>query len=141
MQSYVMASPARSPYFGSFDSTQSKAWTRPRKLNPDSRIRLLRRHPREATNTRGVVHYGVASVAVRISNISTGGIGVEGAAGLFPGTEVKIALVTGEARSGVVRWWLAGSCGIEFDELLVPDDPFLTEVRKRSKSQIPANCA
>ena len=96
-------------------------------------LRLLRRHKRELVNVRAVVYSGIASQPATIYDISDGGVGLDGAGALFPGSEVKIALMSGETRSGIVRWWLAGRCGVEFDALLGQGDVFRSAALKRSK--------
>ena len=101
-------------------------------------LRLRRRHTREVVNVRAVVYCGIASQPVTICDISNGGVGLEGAGALFPGSEVNIALMTGEQRSGIVRWWLAGRCGVQFEQPLPPGDGFRSAALKRSKPRDPA---
>ena len=52
-------------------------------------VRLLRRHKREPVNIRAVVYCGIACRSATIYDISDGGVGLEGAGALFPGSEVK----------------------------------------------------
>lgn len=113
-------------------------------VSPDTRrtdqgrnVRLRRRHDRVSINVRAVVYCGIASRTATICNISDGGLGLEGAGALCPGSEVTIALVSGETRNGVVRWWLAGRCGIEFLAALAPGDAFRDAAIKRSKPRAP----
>lgn len=97
----------------------------------ESKLRRLRRHQRSIINVRAIVHSGQSARPTIIRDMSEGGVGLEGAYGLFPGSEVTVALVTGEFKSGVVRWWLSGSCGVQFHEPLKEGDRFwLAALRK-----------
>ena len=99
-----------------------------------SNLRLLRRHKRTAINVRAIVHIGLASQPSVIKDFSKGGLGLSPADGLYPGSDVTVALVTGETKTGVVRWWLAGSCGIQFHEPLGPNDAFESAVQRKARS-------
>ncbi|MFM9938127.1 MAG: PilZ domain-containing protein [Hyphomicrobiaceae bacterium] len=105
----------------------------------ENRLRLLRRYDRTIINVRAVVHAGLSAQQTIIRDMSEGGVGLTGAAGLYPGTEVRIALVTGDMRTGIVRWWLAGSCGIQFHEPLRVGDAFREAAMRRAKSLGAAN--
>ena len=93
----------------------------------------LRRHQRTQIGVRAIVRAGLSSKPIVIRDISSGGVGIAEAVGLFPGSEVTICLVTGESKVGVVRWWLAGSCGVQFREPLTEDDRFFKAVYRKAK--------
>jgi hypothetical protein len=95
------------------------------------RVRRLRIHPRTHVHLRAVVETAGSFRTTVIRDISVGGLGLKGADGLFPGCEVEVTLLTGQSRKGIVRWWLAGCCGIEFQAKLEPGDPFLEAVLTR----------
>lgn len=103
-----------------------------RRTDVETKLRRLRRHERSVINVRAIIHCGLASKATLICDMSDGGLGLVGADGLFPGCEVEIALVTGESKTGVVRWWLSGACGIQFHDLFESDDPFRKAVLRKS---------
>ena len=99
-----------------------------------SSVRALRQAHRTTVDVHAVIYSGLSVQSTIIRNLSEGGAGISGAYGLFPGSKVVIALVTGETRSGVVRWWLAGRCGIQFDQKLGTDDAFRLAVLRRQPS-------
>jgi hypothetical protein len=90
-----------------------------------------REHNRMRTNARAVLYAGTTFQSTVIRDISFGGVGLSGARGLFPGERVTITLLNGASRTGVVRWWLGGCCGVKFDEPLTSEDAFFeTAVRR-----------
>lgn len=91
-----------------------------------------REHNRMRTNVRAVIYSGTTFQSTVIRDISLGGVGISGAHGLFPGESVTITLLNGASRSGVVRWWLSGCCGVKFDEPLASDDPFYVTAARRA---------
>lgn len=95
-------------------------------------IRRLRRHQRTKVNVRAIVRSGSCFQPTLIRDISSSGIGLAGAYGLFMGSDVEVSLLNGERRAGVVRWWLAGNCGIEFHEPLKDEDRFLAATMGRA---------
>jgi hypothetical protein len=84
------------------------------------------------TNLRAVVYAGATFQTTVIRDISLGGVGLSGAHGLFPGEPVTITLLNGLSRSGIVRWWLSGCCGVQFDKPLTSDDPFFETAARRA---------
>lgn len=99
-----------------------------------SDIRLLRRHKRTPINVRALFHAGIASKSTVITDISKGGLGLSPANGLYPGCEVTIALITGETTTGIVRWWLAGSCGVQLHKPFHDNDVFENAVRRKASA-------
>jgi hypothetical protein len=98
----------------------------------DQKNALSRQHDRMRTNLRAVVYAGTTFQSTVIRDISFGGVGLSGAAGLFPGESVKITLLNGQSRSGIVRWWLSGCCGVQFQKPLTSDDPFFEAALRRA---------
>lgn len=95
-----------------------------------------RRHVRMKTHTRAIVYREMVCLPTVIRDISNSGVCLSGAAGLFPGQALTIALLNGEKRDGVVRWWLNDCCGIQFKQCLAIDDTFyLTALKKAVKSE------
>ncbi len=92
----------------------------------------LRQHGRMRTKVRAVLYAGTRFQTTVIRDISLGGIGLSGADGLFPGEPVTITLLNGASKSGVVRWWVGGCCGVQFDEPLTSEDPFFTSAARRA---------
>lgn len=91
-----------------------------------------REHDRVRTNVRAVIYSGTTFQSTVIRDVSLGGVGLSGAHGLFPGERVTITQLNGASRSGVVRWWLGGCCGVKFDEPLTRDDPFYEAAARRA---------
>ena len=100
--------------------------------NLETKRRRLRRDQRTTVNVRAIVQSGRYSKPTMIQDLSDGGLGLVGADGLFPGSEVKISLVSGENKTGTVRWWLAGSCGVQFHRPLEACDPFREAVIRKA---------
>ena len=99
---------------------------------PSGNRKLERRSGERALiRVRAIVNSGSLSQQTVLRDISNGGVGLEGADGLFPGCEVTIILLSGEQRSGVVRWWLAGRCGVQFHQPLGSEDEFCDAVMRR----------
>ena len=92
---------------------------------------VSRQHSRLRTSVRAVLYSGSTFQTTVIRDISLGGIGLSGAEGLFLGEPVKITLLSGASKTGVVRWWLGGCCGVQFDKPLTSDDPFFVTVERR----------
>lgn len=126
-----MPAQARFPYNYSAEQSATDQSVRNDAAVATSNVRPLRQAQRTAVNVHAVIYSGLSVQSTIIRNLSEGGAGISGAYGLFPGSKVVIALVTGETRSGVVRWWLAGRCGIQFDRTLGPDDAFRQAVLRR----------
>ncbi|HRK17688.1 MAG TPA: PilZ domain-containing protein [Hyphomicrobiaceae bacterium] len=99
---------------------------------PAINLRLLRRHKRTPLKVRAIFHSGLASKPTFIRDLSNGGLGLSPADGLSPGSSVTVALITGEKKHGIVRWWLAGSCGVQFHEQLEDNDTFMTAVLRKA---------
>ena len=76
--------------------------------NPD------RLHTRYSVKKRAILHFRDMFATVTILDVSWSGLGLSGAPNVFVGDRVSIALLNGKMVSGVVRWWIAGRCGIEF---------------------------
>lgn len=113
----------------------------PKRIDVETKLRRLRRHDRTIANVRAVFRAGLSEKPTLIRDLSDGGLGLIGADGLFPGCEIEIALVTGETKAGVVRWWLAGACGVQFHEPLGTNDAFRNGVLRNSAecSQLSGN--
>lgn len=99
----------------------------------------LRRHKRTEANVRAIVRSGSRFQPTLVRDISRSGLGLAGANGLFPGGEVEITLLNGLRRTGVVRWWLAGNCGIQLHEPLADNDVFFKYVLGRATRAIGAS--
>lgn len=84
-----------------------------------------REHDRVPTQIRAVLYLRQRFQSTTIRDISLGGVRLDGAVGLMPGDEVKVVLMTGHSKAGVVRWWLKGSCGVSFLTELESGDSFL----------------
>jgi hypothetical protein len=97
-------------------------------------IRLLRRHRRLPTQIRAVLYHHDSFQPTTIFDTSVGGVGIEGAKGLFHGDEVKIGLVSGQTYNGVVRWWFNGRCGIAFKNVLDDDDALMQLASKKMRA-------
>lgn len=97
-------------------------------------IRLLRRHRRLPTQIRAVLYHHDSFQPTTIFDTSVGGVGIEGAKGLFHGDEVKIGLVSGQTYSGVVRWWFNGRCGIAFKDVLDDDDALMQLASRKMRA-------
>jgi hypothetical protein len=95
-------------------------------------VQPSRQHNRVRTNLRAVLYAGTTFQTTVIRDISLGGAGLSGAHGLFPGEPVTITLLNGASRSGIVRWWLGGCCGVQFDKFLTTDDPFFETAMRRA---------
>ena len=78
---------------------------------------------RVSVRFRGVLYHGDRFQTTTIENLSNGGAGLNGAVGIVPGDDVTIRLLNGRELSGEVIWWLAGHCGVAFDNELASDDP------------------
>ena len=112
-------------------SDRPKAQDDARCSDGETKLLRMRRHQRTQVNVRVIVHSGLSAKQMLIRDMSNGGLCLVGAYGLFPGCEVKISLITGETRLGIVRWWLAGTCGVRFIQPLEHDEPFRKAVEKR----------
>jgi hypothetical protein len=106
-----------------------------RRTDVEGTLRLLRKHKRTPMNVRGLVRCGLSTQQTLIQDLSDGGLGLAGADGLQPGAEVTVALITGEKRTGIVRWWLAGRCGIQFHLPLSAGDAFREAVIRRANAK------
>lgn len=104
----------------------------PKRIDVESKLRRLRQCDRTIANVHATVRAGISSKPTLIRDVSDGGLGLIGADGLFPGCEVRVALVTGETKTGIVRWWLAGACGVQFHEPLQANDAFRNAVLRKS---------
>jgi hypothetical protein len=76
------------------------------------------RPPRQALMLRGVLHYGIESIEVRLRNISAKGAMLDCGEDLLVGRPVVLELAGGGAvaAAGIVRWCLSGQVGMLFDE-------------------------
>jgi hypothetical protein len=97
------------------------------------RVRPLRRHQRLTTAIRAVLYHQQSFQPTTIRDVSCGGLGLEGARGLFPGDAVRVRLITGHEYNGTVRWWLNGHCGISFESVLEPFDRLIALAEKKSR--------
>ena len=84
------------------------------------------RDARYATRIRAILYKGDSFQSTLIRDVSAGGVGLRGAIGVFAGDKVALQLLDGRRLEAVVRWWLAGCCGLAFTEPLGPDDKLLT---------------
>lgn len=75
------------------------------------------RPPRQNLLWRGLLHYGVESMDVRLHNISANGAMLDCNDNLLVGTMVVLELTgTGANPQGRVRWCRSGQIGVLFDE-------------------------
>jgi hypothetical protein len=100
----------------------------------NNRADISRRHARRMTRANAILYTRSVFQSVSVVDFSSGGLGLAGTAGLFPGDKVTVALTTGEKKSGVVRWWLSGACGVQFDAVSEEDDPFLVKLQKKANA-------
>ncbi len=91
----------------------------------------VRKHDRLRVREAAIIYYRKTFQSVVIVDVSKGGVALEGAGGLFTGDRVNITTLSGNSVPGVVRWWLAGRCGIQFDEELDERAPFWRDVTSR----------
>lgn len=85
----------------------------------------LRRAPRHPVHIRALLHKGSSFQTTTITDLSSGGAGLESAVGIFPADMIEIELMDGRRIAGKVSWWLMGCCGVQFLEELASDDPLL----------------
>ena len=88
--------------------------------------RHLRRHNRLKANIRAVLYCRNKFQTVTIRNISAGGAGIEGCNALLPNDKITIKLLNGRCIDAQVRWWLSGTCGVQFSQQLQQSDALLT---------------
>ena len=76
------------------------------------------RPQRQCLLWKGVLHFGIESMIVRLRNISVEGAMLDCAEDLLPGTQVVLELAgaAGHAASGTVRWCRSAQIGISFDQ-------------------------
>ena len=100
-------------------------------IRTDSHVTPVERraHARFAAAIPATLHGRGASQATIINDLSAGGAGLSTAIGIFANDRVEIELSDGRRIPGQVAWWIAGSCGVQFDHPLAETDPLLTEVR------------
>lgn len=96
-------------------------------------VRRIRRHIRLPTSIRAVLYHKTTFQPTTIRNVSCGGLGLDGAMGLFPGDRVTIRLMTGHQYTGNVRWWLANHCGIELDEEIDRSDHLIALAERKPR--------
>ncbi len=90
-----------------------------------------RKYARLHVRKAAIVYYRKTFQSVLIVDVSIGGVALEGAGCLFAGDRVNITTMSGRSVLGVVRWWLAGRCGIQFDEELDESAPFYRDATSR----------
>ncbi|MGI9411350.1 MAG: PilZ domain-containing protein [Hyphomicrobiaceae bacterium] len=99
--------------------------------SPDRRSGIERKAARFPVRIRAVLQTAQSFQSTIIQDLSLGGAGLDGAVGVVPGDRVSIELLDGRSITGRVKWWLAGKCGIAFDEPLDPNDPLFSKNSKR----------
>ena len=99
--------------------------------NPERRSGIERKAARFPVRIRAVLQTKQSFQSTIIQDLSLGGAGLSGAVGVVPGDRVSIELLDGRSITGQVRWWLAGQCGVAFDEPLDPNDPLFSKSSKR----------
>ena len=99
---------------------------------PDRRSGIERKSARYPVRIRAVLQTAQSFQSTIIQDLSLGGAGLDGAVGLVPGDQVSIELLDGRSISGRVKWWLAGKCGVAFDQPLDPSDPLFSKSLKRA---------
>ena len=100
-------------------------------------VSCLRRHQRTPVAAHAVLYSGSGFQSTVIRNFSEGGVGIEGATGVFVGDTVTVALPTGQSRSGKVRWWLNGWCGIQYDQVADMHCGFHLALLKKARLELP----
>ena len=85
-----------------------------------------RKSPRQPVKIRAFLHFGGRFQSTIITDLSSGGAGLQGAVGVIAGDKVTLEFLDGRTISAQVKWWLAGNCGVAFDSDLEKDDPLLT---------------
>ena len=86
----------------------------------------LRRHVRISSNIKAILYTETKFQSVIIRNISLGGAGLANCSCVLENDSVVLCLLSGRRIEAKVRWWLAGVCGVQFIELLEPNDILLT---------------
>ncbi len=99
--------------------------------NQDRRSGIERKAARFPVRIRAVLQTAQSFQSTIIQDLSSLGAGLDGAVGVVPGDRVSIELLDGRSIKGHVRWWLAGKCGVVFDEPLDPRDPLFNKSAKR----------
>ena len=94
---------------------------------------IPRKSLRYSVRIRALLYKGETFQPTLIQDISKGGAGIKGAIGITPGDLVSIQFLDGRTISGKVKWWLAGNCGIAFDNGLDYGDPLFAQAFKSLK--------
>ncbi len=84
-----------------------------------------RNHVRIPAKIRALLYRGDSFQSVLICNVSMGGAGLQGCNCLVDNDKIVLRLLNGRGIEATVRWWLGGSCGVQFSVALKPDDPLL----------------
>lgn len=96
-------------------------------ITDDVRASILcrRSSPRRAVRWNAIVYHSgrIDGAPVVIRNISSGGLMLENAFGLFEREYVRVVLLSGRVLEGQIMWALSRYCGMRFTRELSPDDP------------------
>ena len=95
------------------------------RLSQAKKLGNRRKHPRIPVDIPASIFRHGTFRAVRICNISQGGLMLKGAFNLFPGDRLVVKTLRGREFHGVVVWSLGTHCGMQFDRLLHRMDPIL----------------
>ena len=85
-----------------------------------------RRHHRVPVNMDAAIRYHGKSRAVRVTDLSQGGLGLDRAEGLKVGEIVLVTLAIGRRMIGSVVWTNGARVGITFSSELAADDPLIS---------------
>lgn len=91
-----------------------------------ARPALTRRAERVAVSIRASLYHAESFEPVVICDISRYGAGIGRCRSVMPNDEVTIKLLDDRKLKARVRWWLAGRCGVLFDEPLQSNDRLLS---------------
>ena len=83
-----------------------------------------RAHTRTPSKVRAILYLHGTFHRCIVRDYSCTGLGLECDVALYEGDIVRIALLNGQSRTAVIRWWLHNRCGVSFEEKLIESDAF-----------------
>lgn len=98
-------------------------------LNNDPQAFADRRaSKRHTVQIEAILHARGKSQSILIDDISTGGVGVKRAVGLYANDRIEIEFAGKRRLTGKIAWWMSGNCGVQFDSALSETDPLLAAI-------------
>jgi hypothetical protein len=100
-------------------------------LEADGRIVMpgwasRRQHERRAANLGVIVQSGGRAIKGIVTDVSSGGVGLDHVAGLRSGDGVTLQFESGRRVSGTIAWSMDKRAGVKFLRDLTPNDPLLS---------------